>query len=221
VRQRDALRKRGPRGRVARPSRLGRGWRDPTATPTLAGVKIYTRTGDDGTTGLLGRSRVPKHDVRVEAYGCVDELNATLGVAHAHDGGVFFGELVPGLQATLFEVGAELATPDPAVREKLARVSDAEVAALEREIDRLEADLPPLTHFILPGGTALAADLHHARTVCRRAERRVTALAARESVNPAIVRWLNRLADLLFVMARWANARAGVPDRTWEPRRGA
>ncbi len=184
-------------------------------------MKIYTRTGDDGTTGLLGRSRVPKHDVRVEAYGSVDELNAVLGAAHAQDAGGLFGELVPGLQAALFEIGAELATPDPEVREKLARISDAEVAALEREIDRLEADLAPLTHFILPGGTPLAAGLHHARTVCRRAERRVTALAARESVSGAIVRWLNRLADLLFVMARWANARAGVPDRRWEPRRGS
>jgi cob(I)alamin adenosyltransferase len=181
-------------------------------------MKIYTRTGDDGTTGLLGRDRVPKHDLRVEAYGSVDELNAVLGLAHAHDSARLLGDLVPALQSSLFEVGAELATVDAAMLAKLARIGDADVAHLEREIDRLEEGLPPLTRFVLPGGTPLAAALHHARTVCRRAERRVTALSEREPVSGAIVRWLNRLADLLFVMARWANARAGVPDQVWEPR---
>jgi cob(I)alamin adenosyltransferase len=183
-------------------------------------MKIYTRTGDDGTTGLLGRDRVPKHDLRVEAYGSVDELNSVLGVVHAGDTGHLLGELIPSLQASLFEVGAELATVDDAMLQKLARITDAEVVQLERHIDRLEAELPPLTRFVLPGGTPLAAALHHARTVCRRAERRVTALSDREPVSGAIVRWLNRLADLLFVMARWANARAGVPDQLWEPRPG-
>ena len=178
-------------------------------------MKIYTRTGDDGTTGLLGKSRVPKHDARVEAYGSVDELNSVLGVVHALDAQHLFGELVPGLQASLFQVGAELATADPSMLAKLTRISDDDVVAIEREIDRLEADLPPLTRFVLPGGTTLAAVLHHARTVCRRAERRVTALAAQEDVGPRLVRWLNRVADLLFVMARWANFRAGIPDRTW------
>ena len=184
-------------------------------------MKIYTRTGDDGTTGLLGRDRVPKHDLRVEAYGSVDELNAVLGVAHAQDTAKSFGELLPSLQSSLFDVGAELATIDEKMLEKLARIGDADVTRLEREIDRLEADLAPLTRFVLPGGTPLAASLHHARTVCRRAERRVTALSAREPVSGALVRWLNRLADLLFVMARWANARAGVPDQLWEPRKGS
>ena len=184
-------------------------------------MKIYTRTGDDGTTGLLGRDRVPKHDLRVEAYGSVDELNAVLGVAHAQDTAQSFGELLPSLQSSLFDVGAELATIDEKMLEKLARIGDADVTRLEREIDRLEADLAPLTRFVLPGGTPLAASLHHARTVCRRAERRVTALLAREPVSGALVRWLNRLADLLFVMARWANARAGVPDQLWEPRKGS
>jgi cob(I)alamin adenosyltransferase len=178
-------------------------------------MKIYTKTGDDGTTGLLGKARVPKHDARVEAYGSVDELNSVLGVAHALDAQHIFGELIPGLQTTLFQVGAELATVDAAMLAKLTRVSDDDVLAIEREIDRLEADLPPLTRFVLPGGTTLAAVLHHARTVCRRAERRVTALAEREAVSPRLVRWLNRVADLLFVMARWANNRAGVQDRTW------
>jgi cob(I)alamin adenosyltransferase len=183
-------------------------------------MKIYTRTGDDGTTGLLGRDRVPKHDLRVEAYGSVDELNAVLGMAHAHDTGKLFGELLPSLQSSLFDVGAELATVDAKMLEKLARIADTDVARLEGEIDRLEADLVPLTRFVLPGGTLLAASLHHARTVCRRAERRVTALSAREPVSGVLVRWLNRLADLLFVMARWANARAGVADQAWEPRKG-
>ncbi len=181
-------------------------------------MKIYTRTGDDGTTGLLGKARVPKHHLRVEAYGSVDELNAVLGVVHAQDSAKAFGDLVPALQAALFDVGAELATTDAAMLEKLVHVQGAQVERLEREIDRLEAGLSPLTNFVLPGGTPLAAALHHARTVCRRAERRVTALAAAESVRPDLVRWLNRLADLLFVMARSANARAGVADQAWTPR---
>jgi len=183
-----------------------------------ATMKIYTRTGDDGTTGLLGKARVPKHDARVEAYGSVDELNAVLGLAHAQDGAKVFGDILPGFQATLFQVGAELATLDADMLARLARVGEADVTALEREIDRFESELAPLTQFVLPGGAPLAAALHHARTVCRRAERRVTALAAREAVSPHVVHWLNRLADLLFVMARLANARAGVPDRAWAPR---
>ena len=178
-------------------------------------MKIYTRTGDDGTTGLLGRDRVPKHDARVEAYGSVDELNATLGVVRALDAERWFEDMLPGIQSALFRVGAELATVDEKMLEKLDRVADTDIEGLERAIDRLEADLPPLTRFVLPAGTSLAAHLHLARTVCRRAERRVTALAERGSVDPRIVRHLNRLADLLFVMARWSNHRAGVPEVTW------
>ena len=200
-------------------ARAGGPMRDGRGAPPLhsAAMKIYTRTGDDGTTGLLGKARVPKHDARVEAYGSVDELNALLGVAHAQDGAKVLGELLPGFQSTLFQLGAELATVDAAMLAKLSRVSADDVVSLEREIDRLEAELSPLTQFVLPGGAPLAAALHHARTVCRRAERRVTALAAREAVSPHVVHWLNRLADLLFVMARFANARAGVPERTWAP----
>jgi cob(I)alamin adenosyltransferase len=178
-------------------------------------MKIYTRTGDDGTTGLLGASRVPKHDPRVEAYGCVDELNAVLGVARAADAGRLVDEHLARLQESLFQVGAELATTDAKLLATLARVSDDDVAALERLIDRFEAELPPLTRFILPGGTPLAAHLHLARTVCRRAERRVTSLAERDPIDPRLVRWLNRLADLLFVMARWANARGGGAETAW------
>jgi cob(I)alamin adenosyltransferase len=176
-------------------------------------MKIYTRTGDDGTTGLLGASRVPKHDARVEAYGCVDELNAVLGVARALDGGRLVDAQLERLQESLFQLGAELAATDAKVLATLSRVSDEDVAALESAIDRLEADLPPLTRFILPGGSPLAAHLHFARTVCRRAERRVTQLATRDPIEPRLVRWLNRLADLLFVMARWVNLREGRKRR--------
>lgn len=184
-------------------------------------MKIYTRTGDDGTTGLLGASRVPKHDARVEAYGSVDELNAALGVARALDTGRLVDAELARAQVALFQVGAELATTDARLLATLARVGDDDVAALEGVIDRLEADLPPLTRFVLPGGAPLAAQLHFARTVCRRAERRVTALASREAVQPRLVRWLNRLADLLFVMARWVNLREGAGETTWAGSRDA
>ena len=178
-------------------------------------MKIYTRTGDDGTTGLLGQARVPKHDARIEAYGTVDELNATLGVARAHDTTDLFGNEWDALQSALFQIGAELATADAKMLAMLTRVSDDDIVALERFIDRLDAELPALTQFVLPGGTPLAAQLHVARTVCRRAERRVTALMEHQPVEPRLVRHLNRLADLLFMMARAANHRAGVTETTW------
>jgi len=178
-------------------------------------MKIYTRTGDDGTTGLLGAARVPKHDARVEAYGTVDELNAALGAAAALDPQRSLAPELEAIQAALFRVGAELATADPAMLARLTRVGDPDVASLERSIDRLEAELPPLARFILPGGSPLGAQLHLARTVCRRAERRVTALGGREPAPATVVKYLNRLADLLFVMARHANHRAGIADTPW------
>ena len=178
-------------------------------------MKIYTRTGDDGTTGLLGAARVPKHDARVEAYGTVDELNAALGIATALDSQRWFADEMAAIQPALFRIGAELATADVRMLEQLSRVDDEDVAALELSIDRLDAGLPPLTRFVLPGGSPLAAQLHFARTVCRRAERRVTALAEGVPVFPRLVMYLNRLADLLFVMARTANHRAGVVETTW------
>jgi cob(I)alamin adenosyltransferase len=181
-------------------------------------MKIYTRAGDDGRTGILGPGRVLKSSPRVEAYGAVDELNAVLGVARAHDTeGRLIREL-EGLQSLLLHAGAELATSEPAALEKLERVRDEDVAGIEGWIDRMEADLPPLRNFLLPGGTTLAANLQLARTVCRRAERRVVALAEAEPVEPRLVRFLNRVADLLFVMARWANRAAGVPDSEWRGR---
>jgi cob(I)alamin adenosyltransferase len=179
-------------------------------------VRIYTRTGDDGTTGLLGRDRVAKDAARVEAYGCVDELNAALGVARALDAHGWLAADFEVLQSRLFQVGAELATVDETMLAKLARVSDADVEAVERAIDRHEAGLPPLTRFVVPGGTPLAAQLHFARTVCRRAERRLVTLAAVEAVEPCLLRYLNRVADLLFVLARWCNRRADVPETVWD-----
>jgi cob(I)alamin adenosyltransferase len=178
-------------------------------------VKIYTRTGDDGTTGLLGAARVSKADARIEAYGAVDELNAALGAARALDTERWLESGLARVQASLFQIGAELAADDGAALAKLDRIDEAAIASLETWIDRLEADLPPLKRFILPGGTPLAASLHVARTVCRRAERRVVALAATRELEPRLVRYLNRLADALFVLARWCNHRAGAAEHQW------
>lgn len=180
-------------------------------------MKIYTRTGDDGSTGLLGPGRLPKSAPRVEAYGCVDELNATIGAARALDSQRWLDDELAAVQEQLFMVGAELATTSRQMLEGLDRIAEAHVTRLEGWIDRLESDLPPLTSFVLPGGSPLGAELHRARTVCRRAERRVVALGAIESVEPLLVRYLNRLADLLFVMARWSNRSAGAREVEWRP----
>ena len=187
----------------------------PVARPRLARMKIYTRTGDDGTTGLLGAGRVSKSDPRVEAFGGVDELNAAIGAARSLDRQRWLEPDLGTIQARLFQLGAELAASDPAAIEKLERVSDDDVSALEHWIDRCEADLPPLKRFILPGGSDLGASLHLARTACRSAERRVVALAESHPVRGEIRRYLNRLADLLFVLARWCNRRAGVAETEW------
>jgi cob(I)alamin adenosyltransferase len=187
-------------------------------------MKIYTKTGDDGTTGLFGGRRVSKTDARVEAYGQVDELNAILGVALASDdspGLASLRELLLQIQRDLFVLGADLATPRGEESPYLPRVQDEHVQALERAIDTAEASLPPLRHFILPGGPAPAAHLHHARTVCRRAERATVALAQQQQDIGAIpVRYLNRLADLLFVLARAAAHARGAPEIKWAPRKG-
>jgi cob(I)alamin adenosyltransferase len=179
-------------------------------------VKIYTKAGDDGRTGLLASGRVDKDDPRIEAYGNVDELNAAIGVARASgvDGRV--DACLTRVQSDLFVVGAALADPNPGGRFH-AGVSGELVAAIEGFIDELEATLPALTSFILPGGTPAAAQLHLARTVCRRAERRVVALshAPGQIVPENLLIYLNRLSDLLFVLARAANHRAGVADAPW------
>jgi cob(I)alamin adenosyltransferase len=197
-----------PAGRLSGPQRHS----------ILAHVKIYTRAGDDGSTGLLGPGRVKKSDPRVEAYGSVDELNATLGVARSLDAGGWVSAELATIQTRLFSLGAELAATSAAPLAGLERIAEADVTALEHAIDRMEKDLPPLKNFILPAGHVLAAQLHLARTVCRRAERRVVALAEGATVEPRLVHYLNRLADLLFVMARWCNHRAGVAETEWRAR---
>ncbi len=183
-------------------------------------VAIYTRGGDQGETGLFGGGRVGKDDPRVEAYGAVDELNALLGLARAAGLPNDLDALAAQLQHQLFELGADLATPsDSAAREsKVVRLGSDAATQLEGDIDRCEEELEPLRTFILPGGNPGGAALHLARTVCRRAERRTIALGRAEPIGDAAVPYLNRLSDLLFVMARLANARAGSPEQPWQPR---
>ncbi|PLX44834.1 MAG: ATP:cob(I)alamin adenosyltransferase [Hyphomicrobiales bacterium] len=179
--------------------------------------KIYTRTGDDGSTGLGSGARVKKHDLRVEAYGAVDEANAFIGAARLHVGDGF-DPVLARIQNDLFDLGADLCVPEEDEQAGALRVDPAQVAWLEAETDRLNADLAPLTSFILPGGSPAAAALHVARTVVRRAERQICRLAdlPGERVNPAAIHYMNRLSDLLFVMSRSANGR-GADDVLWVP----
>jgi cob(I)alamin adenosyltransferase len=181
-------------------------------------TRIYTRTGDDGQTALFGGGRVEKDHPRVEAYGDVDELNAVLGMARAVEMMPRIDEVLVPIQRDLFSIGALLATPDrEKMREQLrkARIDEARVAELEHVIDESDRELEPLRSFILPGGTPKAAALHVARTVCRRAERRVVSLAHAEEIPDLVVIYLNRLSDLLFMLARVANRRAGAGEVTW------
>lgn len=187
-------------------------------------MKIYTKTGDRGDTSLYGGHKVPKHDARVEAYGTVDELNATIGLALAFvgDGTLGMGGLVE-VQSDLFTIGATLAAARPeAAREKgtIPELPAERIGALEAWIDRLDAGLEPLDAFILPGGSPAGAHLHAARTVCRRAERAVTRLLAdRPDLADAIVPYMNRLSDLLFTLARSVNDISGTSEARWEPMR--
>jgi cob(I)alamin adenosyltransferase len=176
--------------------------------------KIYTRTGDKGSTGLGDGTRVDKDSLRVEAFGTVDELNSVVGLLMTHELSGTVAARLTAIQHDLFDIGGELSIPGPSV------VSDEKVKRLEEFLDSLNEDLEPLQEFILPGGTAAAAVCHLARTVCRRAERRVVTLAREETVNPASLRYLNRLSDLLFVLARSLNRSAGVPDVLWQRGRG-
>jgi cob(I)alamin adenosyltransferase len=180
-------------------------------------MKIYTRTGDDGSTGLWGGVRVSKDDDRIAAYGALDELNAALGVCRAAGLPPAIDDVVAALQHDLFALGAELASPGAPPR-GVALVGDAELQRLEASIDEFEAQLPPLREFILPGGTAGAAALHTARGQCRRAERDAVALARAATVRPQVLAYINRVSDLLFVLARAANAAAGVADIPWTKR---
>jgi cob(I)alamin adenosyltransferase len=185
--------------------------------PQDSTMRIDTRTGDDGTTGFLGNLRVPKDDRRVEAYGTIDELNSVLGVARAQGMDRQLGDLVARLQDELFALGSALADPLPQGPFHNV-ITDAHVAALEQTIDALEAELSPLSQFILPGGGLPAGQIHLARTVCRRAERLVVKLShvQDEHVPEALIVYLNRLSDLLFVLARVLNHRAGIADVVWK-----
>ena len=184
----------------------------------LPTMKIYTKTGDTGQTGLFGGGRVPKDDLRVEAYGDVDELNAVLGMARCIEMMPRIDEVLVPIQRDLFAIGALLATPD---REKMAshlekaRIDEGRIEELERAIDDGESELEPLRAFIIPGGTPKAAALHVARTVCRRAERHVVRLQRDVELPALAIIYLNRLSDLLFTLARLANRRAGAGEVTW------
>jgi cob(I)alamin adenosyltransferase len=184
-------------------------------------VRIYTRRGDEGETDLVGSGRIAKDHQRVDAYGAVDELCAALGVAATHTEHADLRTLVETIQRELFVLGAYLATPEARHREAGGTRSPGpeEVAALEAQIDAFERELEPLRRFVLPGGTQGAAAFHHARTVGRRAERALVTLHRSEPLDPGALRFLNRLSDLLFVMARVDNRRSGVPDVEWEGRR--
>ena len=179
-------------------------------------MKIYTKTGDGGETGLVDGSRVPKDHARVAAFGDVDELNAGIGLARVQAGDAL-SQILEGVQRDLFAIGAQVADPRAqiATRTPKAALGPARIVDLEKAIDAHEAQMPPLTSFILPGGTALAASLHVARTVCRRAERSILSLGRTDPVDPLILVYLNRLSDLLFVVARHANLAAGQPEAKW------
>jgi cob(I)alamin adenosyltransferase len=183
--------------------------------------KVYTKGGDRGQTSLIGGERVSKAAPRIDGYGTVDELNATLGLVRTALETSAAGEhLIPiihRVQQELFNLGAELATPDPEFRAKLPRVEPRHVDALERDIDALNDSLPPLKSFVLPGGGAASAHFHLARTVCRRAERLIVALAASEDVGELPVTYLNRLSDALFVFGRWAAMKDGKDEPLWQP----
>jgi cob(I)alamin adenosyltransferase len=182
-------------------------------------MKIYTKTGDTGETGLYGGQRVRKDELRVDAYGIVDELNAALGWAATQTADPQIASVILRLQSECFIVGGDLATPIE--REAVPgatgvpRISEAATLRLEREIDRFEAELPPLTNFVLPGGSPGAAAIHVARGICRRAERRIVTLMLHEDIGNETERYVNRLSDHLFVLARLENKRAGVPDVPW------
>jgi cob(I)alamin adenosyltransferase len=206
----------------------------PFDEPRLAINRVYTRHGDGGRTRLVGGQAVPKDDARLEAYGTVDELNAFVGVAR-EELAASRGQVAPGhagdlealdlalvrVQHELFNLGSILATLPEDVHPRQPRVTSAEVAALEADMDRCQEGLAPLRSFVLPGGCRLNADLHVARTVCRRAERLLVALARTAEVDPEAIKYLNRLSDAFFVWSRWASLLLGAPEVLWEPNRAA
>jgi cob(I)alamin adenosyltransferase len=197
----------------------------PFDDPRIALNRIYTKRGDAGETSLVGGQRVPKDTPRIEAYGTVDELNAFMGLAMVscrEDSRLApLAAILRRVQHELFNLGSILATQPADVHPNQARVTGVEIARLEREIDAMNADLPPLRSFVLPGGTRLNAELHATRTICRRAERLLVALAREESIPPETIPYLNRLSDAMFVWSRWVNHVLRVPEVLWEPNAAA
>jgi cob(I)alamin adenosyltransferase len=193
--------------------------------PNIVLSRIYTKRGDAGQTALAGGHRVPKDSIRIETYGTVDELTAFIGLAEVTAAGhPEVAELLPILrrvQHELFNLGSILASLPEDVRPKQPTVTSVEVAQLEREIDRMNSDLPMLRSFVLPGGARLNAELHVCRTVCRRAERLCVTLSRTESVPPEVLQYLNRLSDALFVWTRWANVKLNIPEVLWQPNEAA
>ena len=197
--------------------------------PNLSMNRIYTKGGDQGETSLVNGRRVSKADPKVSAFGEVDELNALVGVARVsaeelaetHPSMAEFARTLLRVQHELFNLGSTLATDPGALHPRQPRVAESDVLELERDLDAKNAKLGPLRSFVLPGGCRLSAELHVCRTVCRRAERAVVALGAREEVDPWAVRYLNRLSDALFVWSRWACAELGVEETTWQPNEAA
>jgi len=183
-----------------------------------SGMKIYTKTGDSGETSLYGGRRVKKSDLRLEAYGTVDELNSVLGVVLAQPGVGVYSEELKKIQSDLFVLGTELAAASGEPITGFQLLPESRVSELENEMDKLAAALPELKHFIFPGGNQVAASLHQARTVCRRAERATVKLGEVEPIRPLVLQYLNRLADYLFMLARQANKQAGVEETTWSGR---
>jgi cob(I)alamin adenosyltransferase len=197
----------------------------PFEDPRIALNRIYTKRGDAGETSLVGGQRVPKDTPRIEAYGTVDELNAFVGLAMVscrEDSRLApLAAILRRVQHELFNLGSILATQPGDVHPHQARVTRVEIAQLEREIDAMNTGLPPLRSFVLPGGTRLNAELHATRTICRRAERLLVALAREESIPPETIPYLNRLSDAMFVWSRWVNHVLGVPEVLWEPNAAA
>ena len=203
--------------------------KEPFDQPRLAINRVYTRQGDAGETALVGGQRVPKDGTRIEAYGTVDELNSFLGIARATVTPLAVDEprlavlaaILLRVQHELFNLGSILATLPEDVHPRQPRVTDAEIAQLEAEMDLMNEDMPALRSFVLPGASRLDAELHIGRTVCRRAERIVVTLSRAESVPPETIRYLNRLSDALFVWSRWAGHISGVHETLWEPNQSA
>lgn len=190
--------------------------------PRLAINRVYTRLGDTGQTSLAGGQRLPKDDLRIEAYGTVDELNSFIGLARESARELpELDQILRRVQHELFNLGSILATMPEDVHPKQARITPHESDQLEREIDRMNEGLPPLRSFVLPGGSRLNAELHICRTVCRRAERVCVSLAATARVDDAVLKYLNRLSDAFFVWSRWASHRLGVSETLWEPNQAA